>query len=102
MDHNADAFWRSHFKMRHLRMLTALDEHRHVGRAADALYVSQPAVSRTLAEIETGLGLRLFDRTPAGLVPTPYGERLIEYARHLEIEMFRAREDLKAMDYAAV
>ena len=41
-------------KLRHLRLLLALDEYRQVGKVANALSISQPAVSKTLAQIEAG------------------------------------------------
>ena len=64
------AYLRRGLTLRHLHLLVELDETRHVGRVATALHVSQPAISKTLAEIESGIGVSLFDRTPRGLVPT--------------------------------
>jgi len=49
-----------------LQLLVALDDLRHLGRVATSLHVSQPAVSLALAELEKGLGLKLFERTPRG------------------------------------
>ena len=51
-----DRVLRSNLKLRHLQMLVALDQFRHLGRAAEFLSVTQPAVSKTLAEIESMFG----------------------------------------------
>ena len=51
---------------------------RNVSRAAQALGLSQPAVSNALARLRKLLGDELFLRTPAGMVPTPFAEELAE------------------------
>lgn len=51
---------------------------RSVSRAAQALDLSQPAVSNALARLRKLLGDELFLRTPAGMVPTPFAEQLAE------------------------
>jgi DNA-binding transcriptional LysR family regulator len=92
-----DQFWRSHIKLRQLRLLIAVDDHRHIGRVAAALHVTQPAVSRALAELEEGVGVELFERTRRGMVPTPAGESLIRHAREVDIHLARARDSLKSL-----
>lgn len=51
---------------------------RRVSKAADALGVSQPAVSNSLAKLRKLLGDELFLRTPQGMEPTPYADQLAE------------------------
>jgi DNA-binding transcriptional LysR family regulator len=63
--------------LRALRHVLALGRHRHYGRAAAALNITQPALSRSIAALERGLGVRLFDRTRREVRPTSYGELLI-------------------------
>jgi DNA-binding transcriptional LysR family regulator len=92
-----DAFWRGSLKLRHLRLLITLDDHRHVSRVATVLNLTQPAVSKALAEIEEGVGLKLFERTPRGIMPTTYGECLIQYARRIDLDLARARDGLKSL-----
>ena len=75
-----DGFLRSGIKPRQWQMLVALDDLRHLGRAASSLNVTQPAVSLALGQLERGLGMRLFERTPRGVVPNAYGECLIRQA----------------------
>ena len=72
-----------------------------INRAAEALYVAQPNVSRGIKELEASLGITIFDRTPKGMILTPAGERLIQYARSIlsqidEVEkIFRGGESRK-------
>jgi DNA-binding transcriptional LysR family regulator len=63
--------------LRSLRHVIALARHRHYGRAAVALNLSQPALSRSIAALERDLGVRLFDRTRRGVQPTSYGELIL-------------------------
>jgi DNA-binding transcriptional LysR family regulator len=54
-----------------------------VGRAAVRLHVSQPALSKRLAALETKVGARLLERSPKGVRLTPAGRRLYRHARTL-------------------
>jgi DNA-binding transcriptional LysR family regulator len=66
-------------------MFRAVMENRSVTRAAEALQVSQPAVSAQVAKLESQLGFRLFERAGRGLRPTAEGEFLYgEVARVLD------------------
>lgn len=67
-------------KLRHLRSVVAIAEHRSLVKAAGALFITQPAVSKTLAELEDIVGQRLFDRTPHGVTLTATGRTLLRYA----------------------
>ena len=90
----ANGFVQRSLTLRHLRLLLALDNLRQVRRVADALHISQPAVSKALAEIESGIGAPLFERTPRGLVPTARGACLVRYAQIVTGEVARAAEEL--------
>ncbi len=92
-----DAYVRTSFKPRHLQLLVALDEIRHLGKVAASINVSQPAVSKALGELERGLGLKLFERTARGVVPTAYGECLIRHARVMLSELAQARDELRGL-----
>jgi DNA-binding transcriptional LysR family regulator len=60
-------------KLRDLDILTALIETGSMGKAARRLNISQPAVSKAIAELERALGVRLVDRSRRGIMPTPFG-----------------------------
>lgn len=70
----------SRIKLRHLRTFVEVARRGSVGKAAEALSVTQPAVSKTLKELETILDARLMDRGRAGVSLTPVGEMFLHYA----------------------
>ena len=92
-----DTFLRTGIKPRQWQMLVALDDLRNLGRAASSLNVSQPAVSLALGQLERGLGMRLFERTPRGVVPNTYGECLIRQARSVLGSLAQVRDELRAL-----
>ena len=59
-------------KLRDLHVLMTVARCGSMGKAADQLSVSQPAISKAVADMETALGVRLLDRNPRGVVPTIY------------------------------
>jgi DNA-binding transcriptional LysR family regulator len=64
-------------KLRDLHILSALVESGSMGRAAKQLAISQPVVSKTIADLEHALGVRLLDRTSQGVEVTVYGRALV-------------------------
>ncbi|MGA0611290.1 LysR family transcriptional regulator [Caldimonas sp. KR1-144] len=70
-------------ELNHLRTLSALYEQRTVSAAAEALDVSQQAVSLQLKRIRAILGDPLFVRTGRGMVPTAYGQLIQPHVRQL-------------------
>lgn len=62
--------------LRQLRAFLAVAKSRHFRRAASQLHLTQPAVSRHIAELEAALGVRLFDRNTREVVPTEAGRYL--------------------------
>ena len=63
--------------LRSLRHALTLAQHRHYGRAAGALNISQSALSRSIAALEATLGVQLFERGRSGIRLTPSGEVLV-------------------------
>lgn len=96
-----DWYIRANLKPKHLQLLVALDDLRHLGRVAISLHVSQPAVSLALGELEKGLGFKLFERTPRGVVPNSYGDCLIRHARVVLGTLAEARDELHALQTGA-
>src|SRR5574340_796335 len=70
----------SRIRLRHLSCFVAIAQERHLGRAAERLHLSQPAVSKTLSELEALAGARLVDRGRQGAQLTPAGERFLRHA----------------------
>jgi LysR family transcriptional regulator, low CO2-responsive transcriptional regulator len=69
--------------LRQLRAFVELARSSHVGRAAEALHLTQPAVSMQLRELERAVGLPLFERAGKGIRLTTTGEHLVVYARRV-------------------
>ncbi|GAB2675146.1 LysR family transcriptional regulator [Saccharopolyspora gloriosae] len=78
---------------RHLRYALALAEHQHFGRAATAIGIAQPPLSKQIAALEREVGAPLFDRTPHGVFPTAAGEAFLDRARRALAEMTAAAGD---------
>lgn len=102
MSKSTERFLRSGLKLRHLHLVLALDEHRQIGKVAEVLHVTQPAVSKALAELEDGLSFRLFERRSRHIEPTAHGHVLIRHARSVVDQLRRAGEDLSAQEQATV
>lgn len=96
-----DRVLRSNIKLRHLQLVVALDQFRHLGRTAEFLSVSQPAVSRMLGEVENMLGLTLFDRSTRGTVPTASGRSIVRFARSVLAQFERTRDEIAAVESGA-
>ena len=65
-------------KLQHLNVAMAVAQWGSMGKAAKQLAVSQPVVSKVIADLEHLLGVRLFDRSPQGVVPTLYCRALLK------------------------
>ena len=84
-------------KLRHLQLLVALADLQSVSKLARTLHVTQPAVSKMIAEIESGIGLVLFERQGHAIRPTVYGESLIRHAREILDRARRSQQELQAL-----
>jgi len=85
-------------KLRELRILTAVAQAGTMGKAAAELALSQPAVSKAIAEMEHTLGVPLFDRTAHGVEPTLYGGALLRWARTIFDDL---RQGVREIEFLA-
>ena len=90
------ASWTNRLKLRHLAMLLNISKHPSLTAAAEAMNMSQPAVSQWLSDIEHALGVTLYTRGRR-LKPTPYAEVLIKHAKVMLGESSRMHEEITAM-----
>ncbi|HEX4049846.1 MAG TPA: LysR family transcriptional regulator [Steroidobacteraceae bacterium] len=67
-----------HLSLRHLVVFREVAHSGAVNAAARSLYLSQPAATQAIAAVERYFGVRLFDRTSAGMTPTVVGRRCLE------------------------
>ena len=83
--------------MRQLQRFVAVVDHGSFNRAADALAVSQPSLTRSIQLLEDALQASLFDRGPRGIVLTPAGQELLPRARLILAERDRALAALRSL-----
>jgi DNA-binding transcriptional LysR family regulator len=83
--------------LRLIRYAAALGQHRNFARAAEALNLTQPSLSRGIAQLERSLGLRLFDRTRKGVFPTAFGRVLLERGEAVLRSEAALRRDLQLL-----
>ncbi len=80
-----------------LRQVVALADLGSYRRAALALHISQPALSRSITALESTLGVRLFDRSRAAVLPTPFGALLVQRGRSLIGELGALSKELESL-----
>src|SRR3954468_4963597 len=84
-------------KLRQLELLAQLVEHQSLARASSAMSVTQPAATKLLREMETTLGVELFERLPRGMRATAFGEIMTRQARTVLAALDRARDEIAAL-----
>ena len=84
-------------EIRQLRHLVAVVETGSLGRAAQALNISEPALSKSVRGLEAQLGVRLLDRSPRGMLPTVFGTALHRHARALLAGVASAAGELQEL-----
>jgi LysR family transcriptional regulator, pca operon transcriptional activator len=84
-----------HLSLRHLRLVVVLGRELNLSRTAELLHTTQPAVSRSLAQLESLMGARLFDRTTKRISLTAAGTSLMQHAHRVLAELDLAVEEIK-------
>ncbi|QGZ64815.1 LysR substrate-binding domain-containing protein [Paraburkholderia acidisoli] len=92
-----DWYLTANLKARHLRLIVAVNDFRNLRQVAANSFITVPAVSKALSEIESALGVKLFERTVNGLRPTAYGECVVRHARTVLSNLNRVAEEIKAL-----
>jgi LysR family transcriptional regulator, cyn operon transcriptional activator len=81
--------------LRNISYLLAIDEHRNFTRAADALCVSQSALSQKVRQLEEEIGAQLFDRSGRVVRLTDFGSVYLEYARRAHNDLMTAQRAMQ-------
>jgi DNA-binding transcriptional LysR family regulator len=89
-------------ELHHLRYLIALAEHQSFRKAADALFLTQPALSRSLKALEQDLGARLIDRVGKRNTLTAYGRQVVQSARRIMSETAELRRSVAQLKEGAL
>jgi DNA-binding transcriptional LysR family regulator len=80
--------------LRELRLLLAVAQSGSILKAANEIGLTQPALSKSIADLEGTFGVRFFDRTNRGVTPTPHGEILLRRATGIFEELRHAVDEL--------
>ncbi|MGF7178114.1 LysR family transcriptional regulator [Azospirillum doebereinerae] len=80
-----------------LMKFLAVVDHGSLGRAAQALNITQPALTRSVKELEAYLGVQLFLRQSTGMSLTKYGEMLERQARIVQTQLDHALDNIRAL-----
>lgn len=84
----------SRMTLRNLRLIDAVAREGSLLRAAQSMNMTQSAITKALQEVEATAGIRLFERSNRGTLPTPYGEAMIAHARVILTQIHHADQEL--------
>ncbi len=84
-------------ELRQLQHFLAVVEEGNFHRAAEKVHLTQQAVSKSIAQLETNLGVRLLDRDRQSVDLSPFGELLLPHARTVDAEIRRFQDNLATM-----
>jgi DNA-binding transcriptional LysR family regulator len=83
-------------KLRDLHTLQAVVQCRSMAKAATRLAITQPAISKTISEIEHTIGVPLLERSPRGVTPTAYGQALLKHSLAIFDEL---RQSIREIEF---
>lgn len=86
---------------RRLTYFVAVAEELHFGRAANRLGIAQPPLSRQIAQLESDLGVQLFDRTRSQVRLTQAGDTLLQRGRDILSQVDRAEREVRSVGEGA-
>ena len=82
-------------ELRQLEYFAAVARHRHFTRAAESLYITQPALSQQIRRLEGELGIQVLRRTSRSVDVTPEGTVVLAYARRVLTEVDGLQAELE-------
>ncbi len=90
----------------HLKYAVEIEKTGSISKAAENLYMGQPALSRTIKELENSLGITIFQRTSAGVIPTQKGSLFLQYAKNILSQLSEMeslyKSDVKTMQRLSI
>jgi len=88
--------------IQHLKYAVEIERHRSISKAAEKLYVSQPFLSKAIKELESDIGVDIFNRTSRGVVPTKKGEDFLARAKEILADMEELEQSFREQSTEAV
>jgi DNA-binding transcriptional LysR family regulator len=85
------------FRLRHVELIAELHDCRSILKASKRLSLTQPTVTKALRDVESTLGVNLFERSNRGLEPTAYGEIFARHAKIVLAQLRHAAEELESL-----
>ena len=85
------------FRLRHVELIAELHDCRSILKASRRLSLTQPTVTKALRDVESTLGVKLFERSNRGLEPTSYGEIFARHAKIVLAQLRHAAEELESL-----
>src|SRR5882672_5487002 len=82
-------------KLHDIHVLMAVVQGGSMGKAAVLLNTTQSAISRSIADLENTMGVRLLDRSPQGVEPTEYGRALLKRSIAVFDELKQSVQDIE-------
>ena len=86
-----------HMNLRQLQHVVALSDHRNFRRAADAIGLTQSALTQSIRNLEEEYGVALFERSQRDVSPTAYGLTVIQSAKQTLLQLTNLRRELDLM-----
>ncbi len=83
-----------------LHRFLSVYEHRNFGRAAAQLHITQPALTKSIQQLEEELDVKLFERNARGVSPTMFGEALSVHAKVIEAQFSNAEREISTLSGA--
>ncbi|MGD6871781.1 LysR family transcriptional regulator [Sutcliffiella horikoshii] len=80
------------------QILSVMAKEKNMRKASERLFVSQPALSQRLQSIEKNWNTKIFIRTQKGLLITPAGEKIVEFAEEVLTKEAKVREEITSLD----
>ena len=88
--------------LNYYRVFLAVAETGSISRAAEQLYISQPAVSKSIRNLEDALTVRLIDRSSRGITLTEHGQLLYDHLREAFASIRTAEEELQQINMLGI
>lgn len=84
----------SSLRLRHLEIISAIYDYGGALKASQRVNLTQPAVTKSLQDVEETLGVKLFVRSSRGLVPTHYGDVFVRHAKMVLAQLRHSAEEI--------